>query len=157
MSFKTKTRLMKKTDYRRIRDIENTTIEEYVRYLEKTGEEDTATRSLTTSLFRHYLKQRSCFVVEVEGLVIGYILCQPTSFVHNRRRELWLDYIAVVPEFRRKGLGSSLLARVVMWARSHNFELVYTGLNPNNPESAGLLRKEGFELGNWMKAEKILR
>ena len=156
MRFRTTTRPIRKSDYRRIRDIENTTLEEYVRYLEMTGEKDTVTPSLTLSRFRHYIKQRSSFVAEVEGTIVGYILSQPTSFVHNSRRELWLDYIAVVPEYRRKGIGSSLLAKVARWARSHDVELLYTGINPNNPESAGLLGKEGFELRNSIQAEKVL-
>ena len=156
MSFRA-TRPIRKTDFRRIIDIEKITLEEYVQYLEKSGEKDIVTPSLTPSRFRHYLKQRSSFVAEVENVVVGYLLCQPTSFVHGRRKELWLDYIAVLPEFRRKGVGSSLLSKAVLWARAHHFESLYTDLNPNNPESAGLLRKEGFETRNWMKAEKILR
>ncbi len=97
------------------------------------------------------------FVAETDGRIVGYILSQPTLFVHSRSKELWLEYIAVLLKHRGKGIGSSLLAKVVTWARRPNFNLLYTNLNLNNPESAGLLRKHGFEVRNWLVAQRILK
>ncbi len=88
---------------------------------------------------------------------MGYILSQPTSFVHSSRKELWLEYIVVQSKHRGKGFGSMLLTEVVRWARKSNFNLLYTNLNPSNPESAGLLRQHGFAVRNWLTAQRILK
>jgi L-amino acid N-acyltransferase len=140
-------------DYRKIREIERSGIDEYRRFLKETGEIDAVETSVTPPYFEHYLRLGSSFVSEVDGMIVGYILCQPTSFVHGRGRELWLEYMIVLSKHRGKGIGSMLLAGVVRWARRSNFNLLYTNLNPNNSESAGLLRKYGFEVRNWLTAQ----
>ncbi len=148
---------MRASDYRKIREIERASIDEYRCYLKETGETDTVASSLTPAYFEHYLNMGSSFVAEADGRIVGYILSQPTSFLHSGRKELWLEYIVVLSKHRGKGIGSILLAKVVTWARKRNFNLLYTNLNPNNPESASLLRKHGFEVRNWLIAQRILK
>ncbi len=113
---------MRTGDYRKIREIEGASIDEYRRFLKKTGEIDTVASAVTPAYFEHYLKMRSSFVAEVDGRIVGYILSQPTSFVHSRGKELWLEYIVVLSKHRRKGIGSMLLTNVLRWARRHNFK-----------------------------------
>lgn len=132
-------RPLRRGDYKRIRKIERASVDEYLRYLKETGEIDTVAPSVRPAYFEHYLKMGSSFVAEADGKIVGYILSQSTSFVHSRRKELWLEYLFVLYEHRRKGIGSKLLTEVAKWARRHNFCLLYTNLNPNNPESAGVL------------------
>ncbi len=132
-------------------------MDEYLRYLHETGDKDTVALSLGAAYFEHYLNMRTSFVAEADGKIVGYILSQPTSFIHNRGKELWLEYVVVVSEYRRKGIGSMLLTEVAEWAERHNFDLLYTNLNPNNPESARLLEKHGFDVRNWKVAHRTLR
>ncbi len=143
-------------DYKRVKEIESKGVEEYARYLKETGETDTAAASVNPAYFRHYLKMGSSFVAELDRRIVGYILSQPTSFVHNHKKELWLEYIIVSPEHRRKGVGSKLLTEISKWARRQNIHLLYTNLNQNNPESKGLLEKHGFDVRSFMMAERVL-
>ncbi len=147
---------MRAGDYRKISQIERASIGEYRRHLKQTGETDTVASSVTRAYFEHYLKMGSSFVAETNGRIVGYILSQPTSFVHSRSKELWLEYIVVLSKHRGRGIGSMLLTKVVMWARRHNFNLLHTNLNPNSPESASLLKKHGFEVRNWLIAQRVL-
>jgi len=148
---------LRASDYRKVREIERTSVDEYRRYLKETRETDTATSSVTPAYFEHYLKMGSSFVAEEDGTIVGYILSQHTSFVHSRGKELLLEYIVVLSKHRGKGIGSMLLTTVMKWARRRNFNLLHTSLNPNNPESAGLLRKHGFEVKNWLVAQRFLK
>ena len=126
-------------------------------YLKKTGEIDTVAPSVNPAYFRHYLKMGGSFVAEADGTIVGCVLSQPTSFVHSHKTELWLEYIIVSPEHRRKRVGSRLLTEVARWARKHSVRLLYTNLNLNNLESKGLLEKLGFEVRSWMIAERVLK
>ncbi len=144
-------------DYSMIKKLERASINEYLLHLKGMGEKDTVALSVSRAYFVHYLKMGSSFVAEADGKIVGYILSQPTSFIHSRRWELWLEYIVVLAEHRRRGIGSMLLTAAERWARKHNFDLLHTSLNPNNPESEGLLEKHGFEVRNWLIAQRILK
>src|SRR5262249_24135649 len=76
-------RPLRRADYKRIREIERAGVDEYARYLKKTGEPDTAIPSVDSAYFRHYLNMGCSFVAETDGKIVGYILSQQTSFVHN--------------------------------------------------------------------------
>jgi ribosomal protein S18 acetylase RimI-like enzyme len=156
-SVKISVRPLRGGDYKPIREIERAGADEYARYLKETGETDTVAPSINPAYFRHYLKMGGSFIAEANGRIVGYVLSQPTSFVHSNKKELWLEYIIVSPEHRRKRIGSRLLAEVAKWARRHNVRLLYTNLNPNNPESQALLEKHGFEVRSWMIAERVLK
>lgn len=152
-----KVRAMASRDYTSVREIEKEIDSEYLRSLAWTGEKDTVTPSVNPSYFRHYLRMGCSFVAEVTDEVVGYVLAQPVSYVYGRGKSLWLEFIAVLPENRRQGIGSRLMERVEVWAKKNYCEAVYTTLNPNNPESKGLLTNRSFQVRDWMMAEKELR
>ena len=157
LSIRVQVRPLRAGDYGKIREIERASIDEYRCYLKETGQVDTVSYLVTPAYFEHYLKTGSSFVAETGGSIVGYILSQPTSFVHSHSKELWLEYVAVLSEYRGKGIGSLLLTELVRWAQKGSFNLLHTDLNPNNPESAGLLEKHGFEVRNWLAAQRILK
>lgn len=150
-------RLLRAGDYSMIRKIERESMDEYLIHLKETGEKDTVASSVNRAYFEHYLKMGSSFVAEADGKIVGYVLSQPTSFLHSRRRELWLEYIVVLAKQRRKRIGSMLLTATEGWARERSFDLLHTSLNPNNPESKGLLEKHGFDVRNWLIAQRVLK
>src|SRR2546425_2218030 len=150
-------RPLRASDYSMIRKIERESIDEYLLHLKKSGERDTAVSSVNRAYFGHYLKMGSSFVAEADGKIVGYILSQPASFLHSHRGELWLEYIVVVAKHRRKRIGSMLLTATEAWARERNFDLLHTNLNPHNPESKALLEKHGFDVRNWLIAQRVLK
>ena len=143
-------------DYRAVKEIERIIVEEYLRYLKETGEEDTIQLWITPEYFNHYLRARASYVAEIRRKLVGFILTQPTSFVHTPKRELWLEYIAVRPASRRKGIGTKLMSTVTEYANTHDIPLLYTTLNPNNKESIQFLTMHGFEIKDWKEATKKL-
>jgi ribosomal protein S18 acetylase RimI-like enzyme len=144
-------------DYRAIKKIEKIIVDEYLEYLKRTGERDSIHSWITPGYFNYYVKTKTSFVVRANEKTVGFVLTQPVSYVHSVRREIWLEYIAVLPRFRRKGIGSRLMANVVDYAKSHDIALLHTTLNPNNDESARLLRKHGFEIKDWKQASRKLK
>ena len=143
-------------DYRAVKKIERIIVDEYLAYLKKTGEEDTIEPWITPEYFNHYVRAQASYVAEIARKLVGFILVQPTSFVHNAQREIWLEYIAVQPASRRKGIGTMLMSSVIEYANTLDIPLLYTTLNPNNKESIQFLTKHGFELKDWKEATKKL-
>jgi ribosomal protein S18 acetylase RimI-like enzyme len=143
-------------DYRAVKKIERIIVDEYLAYLKETGEEDTIEPWITPEYFNHYVRAQASFVAEIARKLVGFILVQPTSFVDSAHREIWLEYIAVQPSSRRKGIGTMLMSSVTKYANTHDIPLLYTTMNPNNKESIQFLRTHGFEVKDWMKASKKL-
>ncbi len=143
-------------DYRAVKRIERIIVDEYLSYLRETGDEDTIEPWITPEYFNHYVRVQASYVAEIARKLVGFILLQPTSFVHSAQREVWLEYIAVQPASRRKGIGTILMSTVIEYANIHDIPLLYTKLNPNNKESIQFLTKHGFELKDWKEATKKL-
>jgi len=144
-------------DYRAVKKLERVIVDEYLGYLKETGEEDTIEPWITPEYFNHYVRAQASYVVEIARKLVGFILVQPTSFVHSAKRELWLEYIAVRPESRRKGIGTKLMSTVIEYANTHDISFLYTTLNPNNKESIQFLTMYGFEVKDWKEATKKLK
>ncbi len=151
-----RTRRLTSNDYRAVKNIEGIIVNEYLQYLKETSEKDTIVRWMTPQYFNHYVRTETSFVAETDRKLVGFILAQPTSFVQGAKREIWLEYIAVLPEARKMGIGSRLISKAVNHARSHGVKLLYTTLNPNNNESSRLLVKHGFEVKDWKQAKREL-
>jgi len=143
-------------DYRAVKKLERVIVDEYLGYLRETGEKDTIESWITSEYFNHYLRAQASYVAEIARELVGFILVQPTSFVHGAQREIWLEYIAVQPASRRKGIGTMLLSTVIEYANTHDIPLLYTTLNPNNKESIQFLTMHGFEVKDWKEATKKL-
>jgi ribosomal protein S18 acetylase RimI-like enzyme len=144
-------------DYRAVKKIEEIIVDEYLQYLKITGERDSVDRWITPGYLNHYVKTKTSFVARANEKTVGFVLTQPVSYVHSMRSEIWLEYIAVLPRFRKRGIGSRLMAKVIDYAKSNDVALLYTALNPNNNESARLLRKHGFEFKDWKVASRKLK
>src|SRR5713101_1444519 len=144
-------------DYRAVKRIERIIVDEYLAYLRETGEEDTIEPWITPEYFNHYVRAQASYVAVIARKLVGFILVQPTSFVQSAQREIWLEYIAVQPASRRKGIGTMLMSTVIEDAKTHDISLLYTALNPNNKkESIQFLTMHGFEVKDWKEATKRL-
>ena len=143
-------------DYRAVKRIEGMIVDDYLGYLRETGEEDTIEPWITQEYFNHYVRSQASYVAEIARELVGFVLVQRTSFVHCAEREIWLEYIAIEPASRRKGIGTMLMSAVIEYAKTHDISLVYTALNPNNKESIQFLIMHGFEIKDWKQATKKL-
>ena len=82
-------------DFQSVKKLERIIVNEYIRFLRLTGDRDTLEPWITDQYFEHYVRTRSSFVAEADAKVVGFILSQPTSYVHNSARENWLEYLPV--------------------------------------------------------------
>jgi ribosomal protein S18 acetylase RimI-like enzyme len=151
-----RSRRLTSSDYQAVKKIERIIVNEYLQYLKETGEKDTIERWITPQYFDHYVGTETSFVAETDGKLVGFILAQPTSYVQGAKGEIWLEYIGVLPEARKMGIGSSLISKVIDHASSLGVKILYTTLNPNNAESSRLLVRHGFEVKDWKQAKREL-
>jgi L-amino acid N-acyltransferase YncA len=104
-------------------------------------------REITRSGFNFYIGTDSTFVAEENGEAVGYVASQKVPSMHGV--DLWIEYIVVQKEFRRRGIGLALLQNLINYATSSNIDRTYAFINPDNKPSMRLHSKAGFNVEDW--------
>ena len=86
-----------------------------------------------------------CVVAEADGTVVGFALGASTFEILEDAAHL--EWVAVAPEYRRRGLGERLLQSLVEAARRLGRARVVADIASDNAYSMGMARKAGFVEG----------
>ncbi|MFA6308812.1 MAG: ribosomal protein S18-alanine N-acetyltransferase [Clostridia bacterium] len=85
------------------------------------------------------------FVAIVEGKVVGYagvwVICD----------EGHITNIAVHPDFRRKGIGSLLMEKLITYAKAHDVAVMTLDVRAGNDAAKNMYAKFGFKKGGLRK------
>ena len=63
--------------------------------------------------------------------------------------DLWIEYIVIKKEFRRRGLALALMQKLIEYADSSDVDRIYTFINPDNTPSLRLHSKARFDVEDW--------
>ncbi|MFC6725527.1 GNAT family N-acetyltransferase [Halobium palmae] len=89
------------------------------------------------------LNSRMMFVATVDGETVGWVhLDLPTAEKLSHTAVLT---VGVHPDYRGKGIGSTLLERGVRWADEHSFEKLYNSVPSVNDSAIEFLESKGWE------------
>ena len=92
-----------------------------------------------------YLRDRAnIFLLAVEdGRAVGFLRGTALRQVRTRRAQMFLYEIGVLPKYRRRGIGRSLIETLLRYCRRHGFEEVFVLTSPRNRAAVGLYRATG--------------
>jgi ribosomal-protein-alanine N-acetyltransferase len=90
-------------------------------------------------------------VAELEGKVVGYIMCRIETGLSNFGfggliRKGHVISVAVLPEYRRKGIGEALVKEATNGMLRYNAKQCYLEVRVTNSEAISLYKKLGFEV-----------
>ncbi|MFC7068369.1 GNAT family N-acetyltransferase [Halobaculum lipolyticum] len=89
------------------------------------------------------LQSRLFFVAAVDDEVVGWVhLDFPEAEKLSHTAELT---VGLLPDYRGKGIGATLLARGESWAADHGFEKLYNSVPATNEEAVGFLEAHDWE------------
>jgi len=139
-------------DFEAVSKIQGAMVEEYQDYLRRIKKQDRIRLCVNEAYFDYYVKTGSSFVAEIGHKVVGFVLSQTVNFMHGDERLLWLEDIAVLPQFRRREVCSALVPKILKYAKKQQIRRVNATLNPNNEKWRGLLLRAGFSVKEWLIA-----
>ncbi|MBI2082959.1 MAG: ribosomal protein S18-alanine N-acetyltransferase [Deltaproteobacteria bacterium] len=93
-----------------------------------------------------YLDIAHLLIAKKQGRVVGYI-----DFWHVGP-EIHLVNIAVHPEYRRHGIGESLMRTMVSYGEGNHVEEIYLDVRVSNKGAIALYEKYGFKTSSVRKA-----
>ena len=82
--------------------------------------------------------------------LIGFTVCRVDEEI------VWDELLFVIPEERRKGVGSALFKRAEEFAKELGGHTLYNWVLPNNYRSIPFLKKHGYEVLNLIEVRKRL-
>jgi GNAT superfamily N-acetyltransferase len=113
-------------------------------------------RELTQAHYAQGYRNRSCvhFGWKQDGCIVAtagaLIRNDFPFFTFKTRRYGWIMDVYVLPEYRRRGLASSLTRNTLEWLRSK--DIVVARLSASNEaKQAGLYQRMGFHFSNDMR------
>lgn len=91
------------------------------------------------------------YVAEVDGKIVGYIMCREEAAGFDlprfrAKRRGHIISIAVLPEYRRRGIGRSLLAKALDSMRMRRLEECILEVRVSNTAAINLYKKLGFKI-----------
>jgi GNAT superfamily N-acetyltransferase len=89
---------------------------------------------------QHALPPRTGYVATEDGNVVGYIAGHLTTR-HDCQGEV--QYLFVVPEFRRQGVATELLGLMAAWFREHSAHKICVNVNDESPAAEPFYRSTG--------------
>jgi len=145
---------MNKKDFEPYKRLFEEAYAEYLEFLKQNNpikyrKEKREKRKVTSSRFNFYLKTGNSFVAEERDSVIGYVASQTIPYMHGVDKLLWIEYVVVKPEFRKRGVGTALLQKLLDFAKHNGIDRIYTTINPDNEASIKLHQKVGFNVESW--------
>jgi ribosomal protein S18 acetylase RimI-like enzyme len=137
-------------DYSGISSIYKSVIEEYRTSLAEREVHENLSDEMDIEYLRSYANTQSSFVALIEDKsIVGFILARVIDWINSQKKTLWLEYIAVSPNYRRRSIGLKLVEEVKRYAHEHPIDALYTALNVDNEPSKDLLIKAGFTVKDW--------
>ncbi|MFW9908778.1 MAG: GNAT family N-acetyltransferase [Candidatus Thorarchaeota archaeon] len=114
----------------------------------KSTERDPDLEAANEELQSYLGKEFPVFVAESANGLAGYLVCKIDDDV------VWAESIFVRPEYRRKGIASSLYVKAERLAQELGGDTVFNWVHPNNNVSISFLKKRGYTVLNLIEVRK---
>jgi ribosomal protein S18 acetylase RimI-like enzyme len=88
------------------------------------------------------------YVAEEAEALVGYLVCRVDGDV------VWAESLYVVPDCRRRGLGSELYMQAEILAQKLGGEAPYNWVHPNNDRIIRFLQKRGYNVLNLIELRR---
>ena len=98
--------------------------------------------AMLPKLFLNHFNDTS-FVIEKDGEMIGFLIGFISPAIKN---EAYVHFMGVHPDFRQKGIGTTLYERFFEICRNHGRNIIRACTSPVNRGSVDFHKRIGFEL-----------
>jgi predicted N-acetyltransferase YhbS len=96
------------------------------------------------------------FVAEMEGKVVGYMMCYITSGSFGVDRCAWIAMFGVYPKLMGQGIGKALAEEVFDFFRDQGVTEVFTTVRWDSTDLLSFFKTLGFDRSDFINLRKAL-
>lgn len=85
-----------------------------------------------------------CLIAEDNKKLIGYIAARKKDISYRKSKYIEIENMGVIPEYRSKGIGSSLIKKCLTWAKEKGFQKIYVNSYFQNNKGIVFYKRNGF-------------
>ena len=101
-------------------------------------------------------KEDASFVAELDGRVVGYMICIVISGGFGINKGTWIANMGVNPKFMGQGIGEKLATRIFKFSREKGIKDIYTSVRWDSPDLLSFFKTLGFDRSNFINLRKVL-
>lgn len=135
-------------------------IEAYIKAYETLSDYKYTTRSEIKNYFKWlYKRDKEGFLVaEKNENPVGFIAADSNWINHEGEKVLEIHEIFVIPEERKKGIGSLLLEEILKYGKNKKIKKAELWVGKTNYQAINFYKKFGFyEAGTWGKWLRMIK
>ncbi len=103
---------------------------------------------------KQHFNEQSCWAAEIEHEMVGILIAEEDNVLDGQ--ELYIDIIAVKPDFIKAGVGSKLLETAETYAQEQNYNATWLTASNKLP-SFNWYQKTGYRETSWKTLVKPLK
>ena len=107
---------------------------------------DWATSDKGKKYFKKILLDKKALVLlaQENGKLIGYLAARQKNLGYRKSKCLEIENMGVSPNFRSKGIGSTIINECISWAKKQGYKKVYVNSYLKNTRAISFYKRNGF-------------
>jgi ribosomal protein S18 acetylase RimI-like enzyme len=101
-------------------------------------------------------QENACFVAEIQGKVVGYIISHLLSGGFGSDRSAWIPLLGVAPKFMGQGIGKKLAEAMFDFYRSAGIKCIYTSVRWDSADLLSFFKTLDFDRSSFINLRKVL-
>ena len=102
------------------------------------------------------LEKNACFVAEIEGNVVGFMISYILTAGFGMNKSAWIATLGVDPNFMGMGIGASLAEEIFKYYKTQGIENVYTSVRWDSTDMLSFFKTLGFDRSNFINLRKVI-
>ena len=98
----------------------------------------------------------ACFSAELNGSVVGYIICYVLSGGFGINKSAWIANVGVDPRYMGQGIGDRLAQEVFTVFKAKGIKTIYTSVRWDSTDLLSFFKRLGFDRSNFINLRKHL-
>jgi ribosomal protein S18 acetylase RimI-like enzyme len=109
-------------------------------------------------LVKDHFEQRgsesTCFVAELEGKVVGFMISHVMTFSFGLEKSAWIATMGVEPKYMGQQIGARLADEIFEYYKAHGVTNLYTSVQWDATDVVSFFKTLGFHRSEFINLEK---